>query len=67
MLADTESSGTTAAPWGGWKNLSEVTYHTNIRTEATGAKQLNLPLTSAWRDADRPDQAARGQFEREHG
>ena len=29
-----------------WKNLSEVTYHTNIRTEATGAKQLNLPLTS---------------------
>jgi hypothetical protein len=41
-----ESSGTTAAPWGGWKNLSEVTYRTNIRTEATGAKQLNLPLTS---------------------
>ena len=45
-LATTESSGTTAAPWGGWKNLSEVTYRTNIRTEATGAKQLNLPLTS---------------------
>ena len=45
-LASTESSGTTAAPWGGWKNLSEVTYATNIRTEATGAKVLNLPLTS---------------------
>lgn len=45
-LADTEGSGTTAAPAPLWKNLSEVTYHTNIRTEATGAKQLNLPLTS---------------------
>lgn len=45
-LASTESSGTTAAPWAGWKNLSEVTYATNIRTEATGAKQLNLPLAS---------------------
>lgn len=43
-LADTESSGTTAAPWSGWKNLSEVTYATNIRTEATGAKALRLPL-----------------------
>jgi hypothetical protein len=45
-LASTEGSGTTAAPWAGWKNLSEVTYRTNIRTEATGAKSLNLPLTS---------------------
>lgn len=45
-LASTESSGTTATPWAGWKNLSEVTYATNIRTEATGAKQLNLPLAS---------------------
>ncbi len=45
-LADTEGSGTTGAPAPLWKNLSEVTYHTNIRTEATGAKQLNLPLTS---------------------
>ncbi|MBY0494820.1 MAG: hypothetical protein K2Y23_11450 [Cyanobacteria bacterium] len=45
-LLSTESSGTTAAPWAGWKNLSEVTYRTNIRTETTGAKQLNLPLTS---------------------
>ncbi|MEO8682795.1 MAG: hypothetical protein ABI665_27350, partial [Vicinamibacterales bacterium] len=42
-----EGSGTTAAPWAGWKNLSEVTYRTNIRTETTGAKQLNLPLVSA--------------------
>ena len=41
-----EGSGTTASPWAGWKNLSEVTYRTNIRTEATGAKVLNLPLTS---------------------
>jgi hypothetical protein len=45
-LASTESSGTTAAPWGGWKNLSEVTYRTNIRTEATGAKALRLPLAT---------------------
>lgn len=45
-LAATESSGTTAVPWGGWKNLSEVTYRTNIRTETTGAKVLNLPLVS---------------------
>ncbi len=45
-LADTESSGTTAAPWSGWKNLSEVTYQTNIRTEATGAKALRLPLAT---------------------
>lgn len=45
-LASTEGSGTTASPWSGWKNLSEVTYRTNIRTEATGAKQLNLPLVS---------------------
>ncbi len=45
-LLSTEGSGTTAAPWAGWKNLSEVTYRTNIRTETTGAKQLNLPLTS---------------------
>ena len=45
---DTESSGTTGRlPCvAGWKNLSEVTYRTNIRTEATGAKQLNLPLMS---------------------
>jgi hypothetical protein len=46
QLADTEGSGTTAVPWGGWKNLSEVDYHTNIRTETTGAKVLNLPLVS---------------------
>jgi len=46
-LASTESSGTTASPWAGWKNLSEVTYHTNIRTETTGAKRLQLPLVSA--------------------
>jgi hypothetical protein len=45
-LLSTEGSGTTALPWAGWKNLSEVTYRTNIRTEATGAKQLNLPLVS---------------------
>lgn len=45
-LAANEGSGTTAAPVATWKNLSEVTYHTNIRTEATGAKVLNLPLTS---------------------
>lgn len=46
-LASTESSGTMATPWAGWKNLSEVTYHTNIRTQATGAKELRLPLVSA--------------------
>ena len=58
-LAGTEGSGTTAAPWAGWKNLSEVTYHTNIRTETTGAKQLNLPLVSRGRDPDRPDTTSR--------
>lgn len=41
-----ESSGTTAAPWSGWKNLSESVYNANIRTELTGAKKLNLPLVS---------------------
>ena len=57
LLATTESSGTVTTPciamatvnsacWTGWKNMSEVEYRTNIRTEATGAKQLNLPLTS---------------------
>lgn len=57
LLTASESSGTSAAPcvgsasagspcWTGWKNLSEVTYRTNIRTETTGAKQLNLPLVS---------------------
>ena len=46
-LASTESSGTTAVPWSGWDNLSKVVYKTNIRTQATGAKQLNLPLAQA--------------------
>lgn len=46
-LLSTESSGTTAVPWGGWDNLSKYTYQANIRTEATGAKRLNLPLVSA--------------------
>ncbi len=46
-LLSTESSGTTAAPWSGWDTLSKVTYKTNIRTQATGAKQLNLPLAQA--------------------
>jgi hypothetical protein len=30
----------------GWKNLSEVTYNTNIRNYKTGAKRLDLPLVS---------------------
>jgi hypothetical protein len=46
-LASTENSGTTATPWAGWKSLSESTYHANVRTEATGAKSLNLPLATA--------------------
>lgn len=45
-LLATESSGTTATPWDGWKYLSESTYATNIRTEATGAKLLTLPLAT---------------------
>jgi hypothetical protein len=56
-LASSETSGTTATPcigtasdgsacWSGWKNLSEVLYQTNIRTEATGAKALRLPLAT---------------------
>ena len=30
----------------GWKSLSEVTYNTNLRNSATGAKRLDLPLVS---------------------
>jgi hypothetical protein len=56
-LLATESSGTITGPcigaastdtncYTGWKNLSEVVYQTNIRTQATGARQLNLPLTA---------------------
>jgi hypothetical protein len=30
----------------GWKNLSEVTYNTNLRNTMTGAKRLDLPLVS---------------------
>ncbi len=56
-LASTENSGTKAEPcipsgsagsacWSGWKNVSEVEYQTNIRTEATGAKALRLPLAT---------------------
>jgi len=30
----------------GWKNLSEATYHTNVRNTLTGAKRLDLPLVS---------------------
>jgi hypothetical protein len=57
-LTASESSGTINTPcvgtattnsncWTGWKNLSEVTYATNIRTRATGAKQLQLPIAQA--------------------
>ena len=49
----------------GWKNLSEVTYRTNIRTEATGAKQLNLPLTSAGATPIDLIRRPRGQLSRE--
>ncbi len=53
-----ESSGTITGPcissgnttdsrcWNSWKNLSEVTYAANIRTAATGAKSLNLPIAT---------------------
>jgi hypothetical protein len=56
LLTDGESSGTSEGPclagpvttdddcWTGWKNLSEVTYHANIRNSATGAKLLELPI-----------------------
>ena len=43
-LTATESSGTLAAPWFGWQSLSVNTYLKNIVTQATGAKQLILPL-----------------------
>ncbi|MGD9906037.1 MAG: hypothetical protein AB7U83_21405 [Vicinamibacterales bacterium] len=57
-LGSGESSGTVNTPcvgsattdsncWTGWKNLSEVTYATNIRTRATGARQLQLPIAQA--------------------
>lgn len=57
-LAKGESSGTSTGPciktgnttnsncWIGWKALSESTYGTTIRTAATGARRLDLPLTS---------------------
>jgi hypothetical protein len=48
-LAATEGSvtgGPGSSAWSGWKNLSEVTYNTNIRTTLTGAKRLDLPLVS---------------------
>ena len=54
------------AAGGGWKNLSEVTYRTNIRTEATGAKTAEPAADVTGRDADRPDQATRRELEREH-
>jgi hypothetical protein len=40
------SGGPTSSPVDGWKNLSEVTYATNIRNTMTGAKRLDLPLVS---------------------
>jgi hypothetical protein len=39
-------NGPTSAAVTGWKNLSEVTYATNIRNTLTGAKRLDLPLVS---------------------
>ena len=48
-LASGEGSvigGAASAPFAGWKNLSEVTYNTNIRNTMTGAKRLDLPLVS---------------------
>jgi hypothetical protein len=48
-LSSSEGSvvaGPGSAPVGGWKNLSEVTYNTNVRNTMTGAKRLDLPLVS---------------------
>ena len=48
-LASNEGSvvdGPASAKVGGWKTLSEDTYHTNIRNTMTGAKRLDLPLVS---------------------
>jgi hypothetical protein len=39
-------NGPTSSAVTGWKNLSEVTYATNIRNTLTGAKRLDLPLVS---------------------
>ena len=49
------------------RTCRRCTYHTNIRTQATGAKRLDLPLATPGRAADRPDPAAGGALEREHG
>ena len=38
--------GPGSGPVTGWKNLSEVTYATNVRNTLTGAKRLDLPLVS---------------------
>jgi hypothetical protein len=40
------SGGPSSSAVSGWKNLSEVTYSTNIRNTLTGAKRLDLPLVS---------------------
>jgi hypothetical protein len=40
------SGGPTSSLVSGWKNLSEVTYATNVRNTLTGAKRLDLPLVS---------------------
>jgi len=49
-LASNEGSvvgGPGSAPYSGWNTLSLSTYNGNIRTRATGAKQLNLALALA--------------------
>ncbi len=40
------SGGPNSGNVSGWKNLSEVTYNTNLRNTLTGAKRLDLPLVS---------------------
>ena len=40
------SGGPGSSAVSGWKNLSEVTYNTNLRNTLTGAKRLDLPLVS---------------------
>jgi hypothetical protein len=41
------SGGPGSGAVSGWKNLSEVTYNTNVRNTLTGAKRLDLPLVSS--------------------
>ena len=59
------STGPAAAFVAGWKNLSEVTYNTNIRNYDDRCEAARSAAGVAGRGADRPDPPARCCVERE--